>query len=132
MSSPGEHDDVTAVDPFDLPDWLGTAEVVWTAASPLAERHLVEGELRGGDQALGCDLLAVDQAWPRPVVGEEWRHAAHGEWVRGELLLLRVGGRLTLVAPGTSVDAGRALEMLGRLARAVGVSPSHFLVALRP
>ena len=132
MTPPDPDDDVAAVDPFDLPEWLGTGEVVWTAASALAERHLVEGELRGEHGAIDCDLLAVDQAWPRPVVAEEWRYCAHGEWIRGEVLLLRVGGRLTLVAPGTSVDAGRALDMLGRLARAVGVSPARFLVALRP
>ena len=124
--------DVARVDPFDLPEWLGVAEVVWTAASRLTDRHRVEGQLRGEDEHLACDLLAVDQAWPRPVVAERWRQEAHGEWIRGEVLLLHVQGRLTMAVPGTGLDAGRALEAVGRLARAVGVEPARYLVALRP
>ncbi|HET8558992.1 MAG TPA: hypothetical protein VFL69_00585 [Marmoricola sp.] len=124
--------DVSRVDPFDLPEWLGEEEVVWKAATTLADRHRVAGELCGDDERLACDLLAVDQAWPRPVVSEQWRRDTHGEWNRGEVLLLSVEGRLTLVVPGTALEAGRALEAVGRLARAVGVDPGRYLVALRP
>jgi hypothetical protein len=136
--------DVATVDPFDLPEWLGDREVVWTAASALTGRQRVAGELSGrpaqdlvpapdGDDAtLACDLLAVDQAWPRPVLGERWRRAAHGEWSRGEVLLVRMAGRLTLAVPGTALAPDVALDAIGRLARSVGVTPSRFLVALRP
>jgi hypothetical protein len=124
--------DVSRVDPFDLPEWLGEGEVVWTAASALTDRSRVEGELHGPDGRLGCDVLAVDQAWPQPVVTEEWRRAAHGEWSRGEVLLVDLRGRLTAVVPGTSLAADVVLDVIGRLARSVGVPPSRFLVALRP
>ncbi|HEY6933549.1 MAG TPA: hypothetical protein VI452_09130 [Marmoricola sp.] len=145
--SSGADGAVGQVDPFDLPEWLGVEEVGWTAASALADQHRVRGRLDGrpdggasdgtgggaGDgHSIECDLLAVDQAWPRPVVAEEWRRLAHGEWIRGEVLLLRLDGRLTLAFPGTAVEAGRALEAVGRLARAVGVPPARFLVTLRP
>jgi hypothetical protein len=125
---------VAQVDPFDLPEWLGVEEVGWTAAGALTDQHRVRGRLDGrpGGHSLECDLLAVDQAWPRPVVGEQWRRLAHGEWIRGEVLLLHLDGRLTLAFPGTAVDADRALEAVGRLARAVGVPPARFLVTLRP
>jgi len=129
---PAPEDDVAPVDPFDLPDWLGEREVVWTAATALTDRNRVEGELRGEDERLVCDVLAVDQAWPRPVVGEEWRRAAHSEWSRGEVLLVSLRGRLTIVVPGTALAADVVLDVIGRLARSVGVAPSRFLVALRP
>jgi hypothetical protein len=125
-------DDVAPVDPFDLPEWLGHGDVVWTATSTLREAHRVSGELGAGAEGLPCDLLAVDQAFPRPVVPERWRRAAHAEWSRGEVLLLEVAGRLTLAVPGTAADANRALEVIGRLARAVGAAPERFVVALRP
>lgn len=124
--------DVSPVDPFDLPEWLGEGEVAWTAATTLRGRNRVEGELRSGDQSLDCDVLAVDQAWPVPVLPEQWRQSAHGEWGRGEVLVLRLRGRLTLVVPGTSLPADVVLDVIGRLARSVGVAPSRFLVALRP
>jgi hypothetical protein len=120
------------VDPFDLPDWLGTTEVTWTAATALDERSAVTGELSAGEQVLGCDLLAVDQAFPEPVVAEEWRRQAHERWTRGEVLLLQVGERLTLAVPGTCFDADRVLGAVGRLARSIGVRPERFLAALRP
>lgn len=125
-------DGVASVDPFDLPEWLGEGDVVWTAASALTGRSRVEGELRGDGGSLRCDVLAVDLAWPEPVVPEQCRRAAHGEWSRGEVLLVDLGGRLTAVVPGTSLDADVVLEVIGRLARSVGVPPAHFLVALRP
>ena len=37
------------VDPFDLPEWLGTDEVTWTSASGLRSGHLVTGTLYDGE-----------------------------------------------------------------------------------
>lgn len=120
-----------AVDPFDLPDWLGASPVTWTAEGPLGH-GLVAGELAGGGRVMACDLLAVDRAFPRPAVEEAWRRLAHEHWSREQVLTLRLGDRLTLAAPGTALTAEDALLLIGRLARAVGVRPEAFLVALRP
>ena len=35
---------VSAVDAFDLPEWLGTGEVTWTALTSVHSGHLVEGD----------------------------------------------------------------------------------------
>ena len=126
---------VTEADPFDLPDWLGTVEVNWTARTGLRGAGHVEGELApaaGHDVApLPCDLLAVDQAYPEPVVDEPWRRAVHQAWTYGQVLLVEYGGRLTLAVPGTELSAGHVLEALGRLAKAVGVRPGRFAATLR-
>lgn len=121
----------SVVDPFDLPEWLGTAEVTWYAEALERGGHLVRGRLSDGDQQVACDLLAVDQAWPHPVVPEETRQAAHHAWRIGELLLLELDGRVTLTAPGTWFSADRVLQVLGRLARSVGAEPRRFVAALR-
>lgn len=123
--------DVTEADPFDLPDWLGTAEVTWSAQSVVREAHRVTGVLTGGGAELACDLLAADEAFPAPVLTESWRRSAHQAWVHGQVLLVRYDGRLTLVVPGTRFSADLVLEVLGRLAKAVGVDPSRFVAALR-
>ena len=71
------------VDPFDLPEWLGTAEVTWTSASGLRSGHLVTGTLYDGERAHPehpCDLLAVDEAYPAPVVDDDTRTRAHQAW----------------------------------------------------
>lgn len=119
------------VDPFDLPEWLGTAEITWYADSVERGGHLVRGRLSDGSESIACDLLAVDQAWPVPVVDEKERRAAHQAWRIGELMLVEQDGRITLAAPGTGFTADRVLEVLGRLARAVGAEPARFLAALR-
>lgn len=120
------------VDPFDLPDWLGQAEVTWTATSGVRSGHLVTGELSAdGQDPLDCDLLAVDQAFPEPVAGEGCRSRAHQLWQHGEVLVAGRGGRLTLAVPGTSFNADLVLETLGRLSRAVGGSPEHYVARLR-
>jgi hypothetical protein len=121
---------VRLVDPFDLPDWLGAGEVTWTAADSVRGGHLVRGELTGGG-SLGCDLLAADQAYPRPVLDDAWRQQAHQAWTYGQVLVLDYDGRLTLAVPGTGFTADSALEAIGRLAKAVGVAPGRFLAALR-
>lgn len=130
MSAPAT---VCAVDPFDLPDWLGTGEVTWTAVSSVHAGHLVHGELsgRGAEGALGCDLLGADQAFPAPVLDDSWRRQSHQAWTHGQVLLVEYDGRLTLAVPGTSFTADLVLEAIGRLAKSVGVRPGQFVAALR-
>lgn len=120
-----------AVDPFDLPDWLGSGEVTWTARTSVHGGHLVVGELSADGGVLGCDLLGADQAFPVPVLDDEWRRQSHQAWTHGQVLLVQYGDRLTLAVPGTSFTADRALEAIGRLAKAVGVKPGRFVAALR-
>jgi len=123
--------EVSAVDAFDLPDWLGTSELTWTAESSVRGQYQVSGRLNARDDSLDCDLLAADQAFPQPVLDEEWRRAAHQSWTHGEVLLLEYDGRLTLAVPGTEFTADRVLETLTRLAKAIGVAPDRMLAAIR-
>lgn len=122
--------DLPVLDPFDLPEWLGTAEVVWQAGAG-AERHRVPGELTSDDGSVPCDLLAVDRAYPAPVVGEDTRRAAHQAWRNGEVLVVEADGRPTLAVPGVEFPAGRLLEALARFTKAVGARPDRFTAALR-
>lgn len=121
-----------AVDAFDLPDWLGTGEVTWTALTSVHAGHVVTGELSAPDgTSLACDLLGADQAFPLPVLDDSWRRQVHQTWTFGQVLLLEYDGRLTLAVPGTAFSADRVLEAVARLAKAVGVKPGQFVVALR-
>ncbi|MFP5252391.1 MAG: hypothetical protein ACLGH4_01165 [Actinomycetes bacterium] len=122
---------VRAVDPFDLPEWLAEGDVTWTATTSVHAGHLVTGELAGGPGVLPCDLLGVDQAFPVPVLGDDWRRQSHQAWTHGQVLLLEHDGRLTLAVPGTGFTADRALEALGRFAKAVGARPGSYLAAIR-
>ncbi|MDQ3616846.1 MAG: hypothetical protein M3393_09525 [Actinomycetota bacterium] len=130
---------VTSVDPFDLPDWLGSAPVVWTARSSVRGAHLVTGALTGAtgeherssDDSIACDLLAADLAYPGPVLEDRWRRAAHQAWTHAQVLLVEYDGRLTLAVPGSGFTADLVLETLSRLAKAVGVSPEQFVAALQ-
>ena len=123
---------VVDVDPFDLPDWLGTAQVVWHADAGLRDGHRVAGRLTTpGEPGLVCDLLAVDEAYPVPVADDVARLRAHQAWRHEQVLLVRYAERLTLAVPGTRFDAGLVLETLGRLAKAVGASPDHWAALLR-
>lgn len=120
------------VDPFDLPEWLGSEAATWVAGSSVREVHLVEGALHGsGDQTLPCDLLAVDRAYPVPVLDADGRHDAHQAWTHGQVLILEYAGRTTLAVPGTAFTADLVLEALGRLAKAVGVPADRFSATLR-
>lgn len=125
--------DYTGTDPFDLPAWLGTGEVVWSADSGLRTGHCVRGVLTGQGPALSlpCDLLAVDVAYPEPVVLEATRSDVHRAWHDGQVHVGEVDGRLTLGVPGTLVGAEMAMDALERLARAVGGDPEHYAVLLR-
>ncbi len=120
-----------ALDPFDLPDWLGVSEVTWTATGLVLTGHLVGGVLRADGEELPCDLLGVDEAYPQPVADEATRVRAHQAWRNGEVLLVEHAGRTTLAVPGTCFDADRVLDAVGRLARAVGARPERFAVSLR-
>lgn len=120
------------LDPFDLPDWLGTAEVTWTAQDGVHTGHLVAGLLAAADvEPVACDLLAVDEAYPAPVVDDEVRHGAHQAWRHGEVHLVDRAGRLTIAVPGTAFTADLVLDALARLTRAVGASAERYAVCLR-
>lgn len=119
------------VDPFDLPDWLGVGQVVWHADQGLRTGHLVAGRLTSGEQVLGCDLLAVDEAYPAPVTDDDSRHRAHRAWRHGQVLVGEYAARLTIAVPGTRFDAELVLDSLSRLARAVGGSPENMAALLR-
>jgi hypothetical protein len=123
---------LTDVDPFDLPEWLGQADVTWTAEAGLRSGYAVPGHLGAdGEDPLPCDLLALDVAYPVPVAADSVRHDAHQAWRHGQVLLVRADGRLTLAVPGTGFTADLVLDALGRLAKAVGASEDHYSVRLR-
>lgn len=122
---------VKPVDAFDLPDWLGTAEVTWTALSSVRGAKRIEGLLAAPEGELRCDLVAADVAYPEPLLADAWRRQAHQAWEYGQVLLLSYDDRLTLAVPGTAYSADGALETVGRLAKAVGVRPGRFTVCLR-
>ena len=125
-------DALSEIDPFDLPDWLGTAEVTWCAESGVRQGHHVAGSLASeGQDAVPCDLLAVDDAYPAPVADDATRSHAHQSWRRGEVLLVERQGRLTLAVPGCSFTAEGVLDAVGRLTRAVGAAPQRYAVRLR-
>ncbi|WP_372733725.1 hypothetical protein [Nocardioides sp.] len=120
------------LDAFDLPEWLGEDEVTWTSAEAIRSGASIGGVLLGpGDAQEPCDLLAVDLAFPAPVVTDEIRTAAHQAWQHGQVLLLEASGRLTLAVPGTCFDADLVLDTLTRLAKAVGAAPTAYAVRLR-
>jgi hypothetical protein len=118
------------LDPFDLPDWVGEEPVVWASDRGLGG-HLVAGHLSGTDVAdYPFDLLAVDQAYPAPVVDEAVRTRVHQAWRHGQVLLVSRGGRATVAGPGSLWTAEMVLEALTRVARAVGADPARWSVRL--
>ena len=123
---------LTPVDPFELPEWLGEGDVVWTADAGLRTGHAVPGTLTADrHDPLGCDLLAIDEAYPAPVADDRIRHDAHQAWRHGQVLLVDAGERLTLAVPGTGFTADRVLDAIARLAKSVGASADHYSVRLR-
>lgn len=131
----GRAPQVAAADPFELPDWLGTGPVTWTALSSVRGAGHITGSLAGAgagaDGELACDLMAADVAYPQPLLDEGWRRQAHQAWELGQVLLVTCDGRLTLPVPGTAYSADGTLETIGRLAKALGVPASRFTVCLR-
>ena len=123
---------ITDVDPFDLPEWLGTLDVVWSAESGLGAGHRVRGRLTGdGQPDLVCDLLAVDEAYPEPVVDDASRSRVHQAWRHGQVVIGTYDDRLVLAAPGTAFGPETVLDALGRLARAVGAHADSYAALLR-
>ncbi len=123
--------DPREVDPFDLPESLGTSSVVWRADDGLAG-HLVHGHLEPADaEALVCDLLAVDGAYPAPVADEATRLLVHQAWRHGQVHLASYADRLTVLVPGTSFTPALVLESVARFAKALGARPSSYAVLLR-
>jgi hypothetical protein len=123
--------DVLSIDPFDLPEWLGTSEVTWVAQSTVRGAAHIRGVLAGNGEAIACDLLAADLAYPEPLLTDTWRRQAHQSWTYGQVLFVQYDGRLTLAVPGTAYSADGVMETVSRLAKAVGVRPEHFTVTLR-
>ena len=121
---------IEPVDAFELPEWLGEHEVVWTTEMRIGT-PLVPGRLAAGEASLPCDLQACDRAYPAPVLPEQWRREAHSAWALGQVLLVEVDDRLTLVVPGVDLGVDTALEALRRLARAVGVPPERYAALIR-
>lgn len=120
------------VDPFDLPEWLGSGEVSWSAESGLHAGHRVTGSLTDdGADPIPCDLFAVDEAYPAPVADDSTRLATHQAWRHGQIRLASYDGRLTLLVPGTGFTADLVLDALGRLAKAVGARPECYAAHLR-
>lgn len=125
---------ITDTDPFDLPEWLGTHDVVWRADAGLSTGHLVRGHLTAEPDAgltIACDLLAVDEAYPAPVVDDESRLRVHQAWRHGQVVVGEVDSRLVLAVPGTRFGPELVLDALGRLARAVGARTERYAALLR-
>ena len=95
--------DVQPFDAFELPDWLGTGAVTWTATSSVRGAQHIHGCLASAGEALPCDLMAADVTYPLPLLPEPWRRQAHQAWEHGQVLLLSYAGRLTLAVPGHGV-----------------------------
>lgn len=130
---------LTDIDPFDLPEWLGTGDVVWRADEGLQTGHLVRGRLASdlpdrpaeASQEIVCDLLAVDEAYPAPVVDDATRLRVHQAWRHGQVVIGEHGSRMVLAVPGTRFGPELVLDALGRLARAVGARAERYAVLLR-
>lgn len=119
------------LDPFDLPEWLGVEEVTWEAQQGVRVGHLVQGRLIGAREEYPCDLLAVDEAYPRPVADEESRARVHQAWRHDQVELIEHQGRLTMAVPGTRFSADDILDALSRLAKAVGAPQQNVSAVLR-
>ena len=123
---------ITDIDPFDLPEWLGALDVVWRADAGLRTGHLVRGRLTAdGADDLVCDLLAVDEAYPEPVVDDASRLRVHQAWRHGQVVIGSLDDRMVLAVPGTGFGPELVLEALGRLARAVGAHAERYAALLR-
>lgn len=121
------------VDPFDLPDWLVSADVVWEALEPVAGQVIAKGQLRavGSTDTLRLDLLAVDAAWPTLACAPAERREAHQAWHYGQVVILEQSGAAALGVPTVAFSADLAVEALRRFAKAVGSDPWRYAMHLR-
>lgn len=119
------------LDPFDLPEWLGEEPITWEASQGVREGHLLHGQLSGPSGHHACDLLAVDEAYPRPVADDESRARVHQAWRHDQVELVLHEDRLTLAVPGTRFTAEGVLDALARLAKAVGAPADQVSAVLR-
>jgi hypothetical protein len=130
---------ITDIDPFDLPEWLGTRDVVWRADAGLSTGHLVRGRLTAGGEpgdavdpdGIVCDLLAVDEAYPEPVVDDATRLRVHQAWRHGQVVIGELDARMVLAVPGTGFGPDLVLEALRRFAHAVGARAERYAALLR-
>ncbi len=122
---------VAPLDPFELPDWLGTEHVSWCADTALSDAPRVAGTLRARSGEQQLDLLAVDAVYPRQVCPDRERHDAHQAWQFGQVLIAFFDGRVTAAVPGVRFDANRACEAIGRFAKAVGASAGNVTVSIQ-
>ena len=74
-------------------------------------------------------LLAVDEAYPLPVVSERVRRSAHQAWRLGQILLVQADDH-ALAVPGFETSAGLACEAFRRFASAIAVEASSIRVTL--
>lgn len=120
------------VDAFDLPEWLGSEHVTWSATATLTDTATVQGALRAasGESMQQLDLIAVDAAYPLVVCPEHERQLAHQAWQFGQVLLVENDGRLYCAAPGTTFDPDLACEAIRRVAKAVGAPTGNFAISL--
>lgn len=132
MTARREPPSYDAIDPFDLPEWLGEREVTWESDGAPGSDHRLSGALTAlGLDPVPCDILAVDDAYPEPVATNAVRVRAHQVWRHGEVLVARDADRLLLVVPGSQVDTETVLEAICRLGRAVGARADSYAVRLR-
>ena len=115
------------VDPFELPEWLGTEPVTWTAQTGVRGAHWIAGCLGAGD---GAAAVRPDGRRRRVPASRCWTTSGAGRPTRrgstARCCWSQYDGRLTLAVPGTAYSADGALETLGRLAKAVGVPAGRF------
>ena len=123
----------TSVDPFDLPEWLGVADVTWSAQAGLRTGYAVRGELhrRRPRPARRATCSRSTRPTRRRSPTDDVRLRAHQAWRHGEVHLVRRDGRLALAVPGTFFTADLVLDAFARLARAVGASADRYAVLLR-
>jgi hypothetical protein len=121
---------IKTFDPFDLPDWLGTEHVVWSAEGILTDDPRVPGWLSSAQRSHPLDLLAVDAAYPRTVCSSRQRHDAHQSWHFGEVLLLEDAGRVAAAVPTVRFDPNLAVDAIRRVAKALGAPSANFTVTL--
>ena len=118
-------------EPFELPDWLGHDDLVWSLDGPLAAAQ-VRGTLRGaGEHQLRLDIVCADAAYPAPVVPELIRRECHLSWHHGQVMVLANAVSHALGVPVSDLDADTACEALRRFAAAIAVDVERVRVLIR-